>query len=123
MDDQEKYALVTKVLHRIEYDNIYGYLAGGMAAWITHGMPIDSLSPISAHDLKQQMEENDFGHLLDVCTIEEREQGYIPNTKDVPMTEILDNRLNLPKDEEIILVCRSGYRANIKEIVLWKRQK
>ncbi len=113
VDTQEKYTLMTRELHRIGYDNIYGYLAGGMSAWITHGMPIDSLSPISAQDLKQQIEENDFGHLLDVRTMEEREQGYVPNTSHVPMTDILDNGLNLPRDEEIIIVCRSGYRANI----------
>ncbi len=113
VDDQEKYAKMTKELHRIGYDNIHGYLAGGMSAWITHGMPIDSLSPISAQDLKQQIDENDFGHLVDVRTIDERELGYVPKTRHISMTEILDNGLNLPRDEEIILVCGSGYRANI----------
>jgi rhodanese-related sulfurtransferase len=31
----------------------------------------------------------------------------------VPMTDILAGSLDKPKDEEVILVCGTGYRANI----------
>jgi rhodanese-related sulfurtransferase len=29
------------------------------------------------------------------------------------MTQILENGLDMPKNDEVILVCGSGYRANI----------
>lgn len=113
VDDRGKYELMTKELHRIGYDNILGYLAGGMSAWISHGMPIDSLSPISAQDLNQQITARNFGHIVDVRTPDERENGYIPDSEHIPMTDILDNGLDLPPNEETILVCGTGYRSNI----------
>ncbi len=113
VDDREKYDQMTLELHRIGYDNVFGYLSGGMSAWIGHGMPIDSLSPISAQDLKMQLDNQAYGHLVDVRTPEERGQGYIANSTHVPMTDILSNSLDLSKEEEIITVCGTGYRANI----------
>lgn len=113
VDDREKYDQMTTELHRIGYDNIFGYLAGGMSAWISHGMPIDSLSPISAQSLKQQLDNQKYGHVVDVRTPDERAQGYIEGSNHVTMTDILSESLNMPKDDEVILVCGTGYRANI----------
>ena len=113
VEGREKYEQMTTQLHRIGYDNIYGYLSGGMAAWISSGMPIDNLSPISVQLLKKQMDEKMFGRVVDVRTPEERAQGHVPDSRHVPMTDILANGLNIAKDEEVILVCGTGYRANI----------
>ncbi len=113
VDDRGKYDQMTTQLHRIGYDNIFGYLSGGMAAWISSGMPIDSLSPISAQKLKQQLDNKDFGQIVDVRTPEERAQGHISDSRHVPMTNILAKSLDIPKNDEVILVCGTGYRANI----------
>jgi hydroxyacylglutathione hydrolase len=45
---------------------IFGYLSGGISAWISHGMPIESLSPISAQDMKQRL---DNGDVLWMCEL------------------------------------------------------
>jgi rhodanese-related sulfurtransferase len=113
VDDREKYDKMTTELHRIGYDNIFGYLSGGMSAWISHGMPIESLSPISAQDLNEQLETENSGVVVDIRTPEERVQGFISKSKHIPMTQILENGLDMPKNDEVILVCGSGYRANI----------
>lgn len=113
VDDREKYDEMTTQLHRIGYDNIFGYLSGGMAAWISSGMPIENLSPISAGSLKQQIDSKDIGRMVDVRTPEERAQGYILESLHIPMTQILADGLDVPKDEEVILICGTGYRSNI----------
>jgi glyoxylase-like metal-dependent hydrolase (beta-lactamase superfamily II)/rhodanese-related sulfurtransferase len=113
VDDRQKYDLMTTELHRIGYDHIFGYLSGGMAAWISHGMPIENLSPISAQDLRRQLDRQDSGVVVDVRTPEERLQGYIPGSLHIPMTDILSNGLEMAKGGEMILACGTGYRANI----------
>ncbi len=113
VDDRQKYDLMTTELHRIGYDNIVGYLSGGMSSWISHGMPIDSLSPISAQDLKKQLNRQDPGHIVDVRTPEERAQYHIADSRHLPMSDILAGGLDIPKEEEVILVCGTGYRSNI----------
>jgi glyoxylase-like metal-dependent hydrolase (beta-lactamase superfamily II)/rhodanese-related sulfurtransferase len=113
VDDWEKYDQMVTELHRIGYDNIVGYLSGGMSSWISNGMPIDSLSPISAQDLKQKLSSSNFGNIVDVRTHDERIHGYIADSIHIPMTDILTSGLDMPKDEEVILICGTGYRSNI----------
>ncbi|MDZ7833406.1 MAG: MBL fold metallo-hydrolase [Desulfobacterales bacterium] len=113
VDDREKYDQMTTELHRIGYDNVFGWLSGGMSAWIAHGMPIDSLSPISVQALKEQFDRREYGHIVDVRTPEERAQAYIQGSTHVPMTDILAQSLDIAKTEEVITVCGTGYRANI----------
>jgi rhodanese-related sulfurtransferase len=97
VDDRDKYDKMTTELHRIGYDNIFGYLSGGMSAWISHGMPIENLSPISAQDLNGQLKRKDSGFLVDIRTPEERVQGYIPGSKHILMTDILEKSLDTQK--------------------------
>ncbi len=113
VDDREKYDQMTTELHRIGYDSVFGWLSGGMSAWIAHGMPIDSLSPISAQALKEQFDRREYGRIVDVRTPEERAQAYIQGSIHVPMTDILAKSLDIPKTEEVITLCGTGYRANI----------
>ena len=113
VDDRQKYDQMTTELHRIGYDNVFGYLSGGMWAWISHGMPIDSLSPISAQDLKRQLDSGEGGRIVDVRTPEEHAQYHISKDIHVPMSDILAKGLDIPKNEEVILVCGTGYRSNI----------
>ncbi len=113
VDDRDKYEQMTTELHRIGYDNIFGYLAGGMSAWITHGMAIDGLSPISVQELKSKIDKRDYGHIVDVRTPDERSSGWIPDSTHISMTDILAEGLDMPAHEEVILVCGTGYRANI----------
>ena len=51
--------------------------------------------------------------LLDVRTPEEWEEYHAPETTLIPLDE-LPNRLNeLPRDQEIVVVCRSGNRSQV----------
>ncbi|MFO7816892.1 MAG: MBL fold metallo-hydrolase [Thermodesulfobacteriota bacterium] len=113
VDDEYKYDLMLTELHRIGYDKVFGYLAGGMAAWINHGLPIDNLSPISVQRMDQKIKTGDVGHIVDVRTVAERENGYLPGSGSFPMSDILENGLDIPGGDEVILVCGSGYRSNI----------
>ncbi|MBL8077051.1 MAG: rhodanese-like domain-containing protein [Anaerolineales bacterium] len=49
--------------------------------------------------------------VLDVRTQEEWDEYHAPNTTLIPLDE-LESRLNeLPKDQEIVVICRSGNRS------------
>jgi rhodanese-related sulfurtransferase len=51
------------------------------------------------------------GFVLDVRTQEEWDEFHAPDTTHIPLDE-LESRLNeLPKDEEIVVICRSGNRS------------
>lgn len=51
--------------------------------------------------------------IVDVRTVEEFQQGHVPNAINVPLSEIIDNPriLSFSKEKPILLYSRSGYRA------------
>lgn len=59
--------------------------------------------------------------LLDVRTPEEYMEGHISGALLFPIQELDNATINLPKDEEILVYCRSGYRSARASGVLVER--
>jgi rhodanese-related sulfurtransferase len=71
---------------------------------------------ISVADAYQKYQAGSF--VLDVRTQEEWDEFHAPNTTHIPLDE-LESRLNeLPKDEEIVVICRSGNRSQAGRDIL-----
>jgi phage shock protein E len=49
--------------------------------------------------------------LLDVRTPEEWSDFHVPNTTFIPLEELADRLNELPRDQEIVVVCRTGNRS------------
>ena len=111
--DRERYDAMCTALHRIGYDNIYGYLSGGIASWLFSGRPVAKLAQVSVQDVKARLDSHTLKHLIDVRTPAEWEGGHIEGATHVPLAGILNNGFTVPKDEEIVVHCGTGYRANI----------
>ncbi len=119
--DDQSYDTMRLHLHRIGYDNILGYLYGGIAAWQEAGYPIEHLWQISAAELKEKLEQKDVPHFLDVRTQNERNAGYIKGSELFPVTRLLNTSPEYPEDDEIIVTCAMGYRGNIAASLLQSR--
>ena len=68
---------------------------------------------VSMNEIKTIMEENENYIILDVRTIEEYNEGHIPNAICIP-NETIDESIieQLPDKEQLILIyCRSGNRS------------
>jgi rhodanese-related sulfurtransferase len=111
--DAAGFATMRTELIRIGYDNILGYLAGGIQAWINAGRPVHRLTQINAHELAERLKGGQPLRLVDVRTPQEWAAGRIPGAEHQPFTEILAACCTLPTDEEIVVYCGSGYRSNM----------
>ncbi len=118
--DETAYEAMCAQLHRIGYDNIIGYLYGGISSWQEAGLPITHLWQISVFELKQKLEKKSYTHFFDVRTPAEWSAGHIEEAEHLPLTEILKSPPDVPKDEEIIVTCAVGYRGNIAASFLQK---
>lgn len=49
--------------------------------------------------------------LIDVREPREYRHGHIPNSQLIPLADILSDEVKLPRDKEIILICRTGRRS------------
>ncbi len=71
---------------------------------------------VSVDEAYQKYQEGGF--LLDVRTQEEWDEFHAPNTTLIPLDE-LESRLDeLPQNEEIVVVCRSGNRSQVGRDIL-----
>ena len=68
---------------------------------------------VSMNEIISIMEENENYIILDVRTIEEYDEGHIPNAICIPNETIDEDVINkLPnKDQLILIYCRSGNRS------------
>lgn len=68
------------------------------------------LKAISPQTLKERLDKNDPIFLIDVRENYERNLGSIPSVH-IPMGEITDRMNEIPTDKELVIICRSGKRA------------
>jgi rhodanese-related sulfurtransferase len=101
------------MLHRIGYDNILGWLAGGMQAWIYAGKPTERLEQLGAPELARRIATGIAPVLLDVRTPAEWNAGRIAGAQHLPFADILQACCSLPTDDEIVVYCGTGYRSNM----------
>ncbi|MEV7521975.1 MBL fold metallo-hydrolase [Streptomyces sp. NPDC091371] len=101
---------VTQLL-RIGYEDIAGYLAGGVGAWAAAGRPLRSFRTADVSELA--------GHLDGRRVLDVRPQSpagpedSVPGTLRVPLAELPHRIGEVPRDGELWVVCGSGRRATI----------
>lgn len=121
VDSRERYDAMRTELHRIGYDNILGWLSGGMSGWITGGRPVDRLTQTSNLEVKRLLDRGPAPRIVDVRTTQEWEGGHIPGALHRPIADIVTAGLELAGDEPVVLYCGSGYRSNIAASLLSRR--
>ncbi|WP_019911523.1 rhodanese-like domain-containing protein [Paenibacillus sp. HW567] len=74
---------------------------------------MNEIPQITAQQLRQRLESGEDLVLIDVREDEEVAFGMIPGAQHIPMGEIPQHAEDeqLPKDTEIIFICRSGARS------------
>jgi hydroxyacylglutathione hydrolase len=112
---------VVKLLIRIGYDNIVGYLSGGMFSWNTSGMESASIETIKVQDLCRLLDEGEEIVVLDVRGREEiKAKGKIPDALNIPITQLYEKMAEVPKDKLVCVFCGSGLRSMMAASLLKK---
>jgi hydroxyacylglutathione hydrolase len=107
-DDAER---AVRRLARVGYDDVAGFLHGGMRAWEASGRRYECIPAIYAGDLERRLQTGPDFTLLDVRTREEFEAGHLPEAKHVFLGELPDRLDEIPRDQPVVTFCGSGRRA------------
>ncbi|MCJ7443861.1 MAG: MBL fold metallo-hydrolase [Methanotrichaceae archaeon] len=103
-----------RILIRLGFDNIAGYLSGGMLAWHMAGKNSASIKTITVQSLCSLMDQGISIWILDVRSEEElKKDGTISEAHNIPVTQIPKRHNELPKDKCIYIFCGSGMRSMI----------
>jgi rhodanese-related sulfurtransferase len=71
-----------------------------------------SYTTTTVEELKARLEAGEKIHLIDVREDEEVAQGIIPGAIHLPLGQVPQRLNEIPKEEEVIFICRSGYRSD-----------
>jgi hydroxyacylglutathione hydrolase len=108
-------------LIRIGYDDLLGYLEGGMASWVKAGLSTASVSTMTVQELRERMQGGEALTVLDVRQDAEWAAGHIPGATHIENGRLAWDDLPLPKDQPIVVQCASGNRSMIAISVLRRR--
>lgn len=104
-------------LARVGFENVKGYLDGGMDAWIKAGKKTDTLESVSPKKFAELIKENNAS-ILDVRRPSEYDSGHVKGTELIPLAELNERANELNPDTEYLIYCRTGYRSVIAASLL-----
>ena len=104
----------TRILIRLGFDNIAGYLAGGMLNWHMSGRESTSISTITVQELCRLLDRDDQILILDVRSDSElKKDGQIEGAQHIHITKIAKRLDEVPKNKPVHIFCGSGMRSMI----------
>jgi len=103
-------------LMRIGYDNILGFLRGGIKAWNDTSL----IETISSVDYLEFSNSHDNFVLLDVRNTSEYNQLKFNNSINIPLNILASRLQQLDKNKTILVCCAGGYRSMIAASILKK---
>ena len=117
---------IAVILLRLGFDDIAGFLAGGMLNWHMSGMESAAIRTLTVQELCRLLNEGEPSWILDVRSESELlRDDRIDKAQHIPITAIAKSLDEVPKDREVYIFCGSGMRSMVAASFLkargWKR--
>ncbi len=105
-------------LGRIGFDNVAGYLEGGMASLAASPELIERVERISPPSLAEQLAGDRPPIMVDVRALGEWDETHIGDSLNIPLSRLAEAASGLPQDRRVVVGCASGYRSTIAASLL-----
>jgi len=101
-------------LGRIGFDNVRGYLQGGMDGLELHANLLQQVERITAPAVQELREQGQPATILDIRTEKERQTtGFIEGSLNIPLNQLKDRVNEVPDEGAVVVHCAGGYRSSI----------
>jgi hydroxyacylglutathione hydrolase len=109
-------------LSRVGYDNVIGYLQGGIDTWISANEPLDLIIDVEADELAMDIPFDNNLVVLDVRKETEYINGHVQGSWNLPLQEFTktENFAQINEQENIYILCGGGYRSVIASSIIKK---
>ena len=112
-EGREKEAIIR--LSRVGFDNVIGYLKGGVNSWIKNGGMISKVSNESASKFSTCDNNKD---ILDVRSKNEYKSESLQNSINIPLINLSESIDKIFFEEKFYVHCKGGYRSMIASSIL-----
>ncbi|MCT4171345.1 MBL fold metallo-hydrolase, partial [Elizabethkingia anophelis] len=117
-DEGSEEEVITR-LSRVGFDNVVGYLRGGLSAWQSAGKETDSVERITPEEFAQRYTED--SKIIDVRKEGEYAAEHIAEAYSRPLAYINTWIKDIDPKEHFFLHCAGGYRSMIAASILQAR--
>jgi len=117
-ESTDQIVAATRQLIRIGYDDLLGYLDGGIDSWAQAGHPIETIPSMNVKELRERLNEIT---LVDVRQKSEWNEGHIPGAIHIEAGRMAWDELPFPHDTPLAIQCASGNRSMSVSSVLRRR--
>ncbi len=112
-DDELRINEIVTRFSRVGFDNILGYLNGGIHDWIAQGYNVAKIGSISAAKFADLLADGSIEKALDVRKESEYLSEHVVGVQNFPLDTIHVNFSEIDPSKEYFLNCSSGYRSLI----------
>jgi len=117
--DEDLEEVITR-LSRVGFDNVLGYLEGGLAKWKEAGKEVDRLESIPADQFAAQV-QSDGRKVFDVRKSGEWDAEHLDGAEHASLDELNNHLAEFPKNDKFYIHCAGGYRSVIAASILKSR--
>ena len=104
-------------LARVGYENIKGFLEGGIESWINAGEKTEKIHSVSPEEFAGQFNSANT-NVLDVRKPGEYNNGHVKNAIHLQLSDLPQNINTLDKSKKYLVHCAGGYRSMIAASLL-----
>lgn len=113
VDDGDGRQEAAAQLIRIGYEQLRGYLDGGVDAWKAAGFPTNSFEAIDVDELSRRWQRQERLAVLDVRDATEWGNGHIPGSQHIHIGDLMRHLHEIPREVPVATICRTGHRAEM----------
>jgi hydroxyacylglutathione hydrolase len=106
-------------LSRVGFDNVLGYLEGGITAWKNDGFETDAINSISPEQFATELSDKSI--VVDARKPSEYDAEHVENAVNIPLDTVNSHLESVPANEDFYLHCAGGYRSVIMASILKSR--
>ena len=99
-------------LSRVGFDNIEGYLSGGIDSWTKANKNVESIENIDPEDFVLLSSKNNL-NILDVRSQSENNSNSIKKSLNIPLINLKDKIQCINDNDKLYIHCKGGYRSMI----------
>jgi hydroxyacylglutathione hydrolase len=107
-------------LARVGFDNVIGYLKGGIESWVKEGKEVDTINRITAEQFSKEVKVG-TSLVVDVRKDSEYAAEHVDEAFSRPLADINSWFAEFKNDEPFYLHCAGGYRSMIASSILKAR--
>jgi hydroxyacylglutathione hydrolase len=121
LDGKKQLQPVIDSLLRVGFDQILGFLKGGIDAWEELGFETLAMKMKTSEQLHQEMQQQETPYVLDIRTLEEWKWGHIEGAHHIHGGTIHQHLDQIPKNRHVSVICASGFRSSIVTSALMRQ--